>query len=274
VDRFSQLYLERGEPTRDSVRFRHRLASFFGEFLSEHYGFPCRLVFERETGTKVPMRGMGWHFPDVFKDAELRDMLDAITITFSVLLAKQNARLARQWREFVARAMREENVGYRVDELCVVHFHVDEEFERNRAATLGALEAPQFGGVRAAFEDAYRHLDAAPRETKAAARSMFEALEITAKLIVPSADRLNRSLCVQKLKDACIVVARDPTEQRVLGDLFTSLGYWVEAVHDYRHGQRVHEPVAPSDETAVLILSTGTAFLRHLAQSVPAASSA
>ena len=44
-----------------------------------------------------------------------------------------------------------------------------------------------------------------------------------------------------------------------------SLGLWVEAVHNYRHGQRAEEPVAPSVDTAVLILSVGAAHLRQLA---------
>jgi hypothetical protein len=55
-----------------------------------------------------------------------------------------------------------------------------------------------------------------------------------------------------------------------LEDTFAELGSWVEAAHHYRHGQGEHEPVAPSEDTAVLILSTGSAYLRFLAQFVPA----
>jgi len=248
------------------VRFRRRLAAYFGEYVIETHSFYCRQLFERETGGKVPRYGSGWSFPELFKSSELRDVLDAITITFRTLHTYKGVESATRWREFVSRAMREENVGYSLDDKCVVHFYVDQEFERNRAAAVAALDAPQFGGVRAAFDDAYRHLDADPRDTKAAARSIFEALEIMAKLIVPDAPRLTRNLCVQKLREACISAAGvDTTEQRVLGDLFTSLGYWVDGVHDYRHGQPGHESVAPSEQTAVLILSTGTAYLRELA---------
>lgn len=264
MDRFSKLYLERGQPTRDSERFRNRLSAYFRDNLHD-VEYRCRLLYESETGAKVPWVGGGWDFSAVFEQAELRDVLDAVTITFRTLLGERRDRFAISWRDFVGRAMREENVGYRVDEQCVVHYHVDQEFERNRAATVTALEAPQLGAVRAAFEDAYRHLDATPSDTKAAARSMFESLEIMAKLILPGADRLTRNLCVQKLKDACLATVSDETERSVLSNLFTSLGYWVEAVHDYRHGQRGHEPIAPSEETAVLILSSGTAYLRALA---------
>ncbi len=265
VNRFSQLYLERGVPIRDSARFRHRLAAYFGERLDKEHNFDCRQTFERETGTAVPFSGTRWVFADVFKKAELRDVLDAITIVFLVLTAKSWPRQASQWRAFVARAMQEENLGYRLDEMCVVHFHVDQEFERNRASTLSVLELPSYGAVRASFEDAYRHLDADPQDTKAACRSIFESIETMAKLIVPGADRLTRNLCVQKLKEACISVApADATEREVLANMFTSLGYWVEAMHDYRHGQRSHDPVSPSEELAVLALSMGTALLRQL----------
>jgi hypothetical protein len=265
AQRFSQLYLERGEPTRDSVRFRHRLGAYFDERVHKDYRHKCREVFEREVGAKVPFDGATWSFASLFKSGELRDVLDAITVIHDVLVEQRSA-FSRAWRDFVARAMHEENVGYRVDESCVVHFHVDQEFERNRIATVVLLDLPQFGAVRASFEDSYRHLDSQSRDTKAAVRSIFEAVETMAKLIVPGADRLVRNLCVQKLKDACLAVAGgDSTEQQVLSDMFTSLGYWVEAVHDYRHGQRVHDPVAPTEETAVLILSTGSAFLRQLA---------
>lgn len=267
MDRFSQLYLERGVPSRDSARFRHRLAAYFWERLDKEHNFDCRQAFERETGTAVPFSGSRWVFANVFKNAELRDVLDAITIVFDVMQEKGWYRPAASWRDFVIRAMHEENVGYRLDEQCVAHFHVDQEFERSRASTLSVLELPLFGAVRASFEDAYRHLDSDPQDTKAACRSIFEAVETMAKLIVPGADRLTRNLCVQKLKEACVGIAPDDaTEREVLANLFTSLGYWVEAMHDYRHGQRSHSPVMPSEELSVLALSAGTAFLRQLAQ--------
>ncbi len=268
MDRFSQLYLERGVPSRDSARFRHRLAAYFWERLDKDHNFDCRQVFERETGAAVPFSGTRWIFADVFKKSELRDVLDAITITFAVMQQKGYHQQALSWRAFVGRTMHEENVGYRLDEKCVAHFHVDQEFERNRASTLSVLELPHFGAVRASFEDAYRHLDSDPQDTKAACRSIFESVETIAKLIVPGADRLTRNLCVQKLKEACVDTAPDDaTEREVLANMFTSLGYWVEAMHDYRHGQRSHAPVSPSEELAVLALSAGTAFLRQLGQS-------
>lgn len=121
MDRFSQLYLERGQPARDSARLRHRLAAYFSESLAEHYGFPCRQMYERETGSPIPHR---YTLAYVLQKAELRDALDGITITFRVLESRGANSAATFWREFVARAMREENVGYTIDNKCVVHFRV------------------------------------------------------------------------------------------------------------------------------------------------------
>lgn len=264
--RFSQIYLDRGQPTKDSPRFRNRLGAYFGQELADRCNYPCIAAYEMETGVTVPWIGGSRHFQEVFKKAEIRDVLDAVTITFHVLNVKIGRLAAEKWRAFVVRAMQEENMGYRLDSDCVVHFHVDEEFERNRAATLAALNHPQLGAVRSAFEDAYHHLDSEKQDTKAAARSIFEALETLTKLIVPTASRLTKNVCTQQLRSACLAVCNgDTVEKSVLGNLFTSFGYWVEAVHDYRHGQLAHEPVAPSEETAILILSTGTTFLRQIA---------
>jgi hypothetical protein len=264
--RFSQIYLERGHPTKDSTRFRNRLSAYFSQELFGRYNAPCKAAYEIETGDTVPWIGGSQYFQKIFEKAEIRDVLDAVTLTYRVLHKHQDKSATGKWREFVIRVLQEENLGYRLDTDCVVHFYVDEEFERNRAATLAAIELPQFGAVRSAFEDAYHHLNSERKDTKAAVRSIFEALEVLIKLAVPGTQRLNKNVCIQQLRSACLAVCGgDTVEQEVLADLFASLGYWVDAVHRYRHGQLAHEPVAPSEETAIFILSTGTTFLRQIA---------
>lgn len=264
--RFSLLYLERGNPTRDSTRLRNRLAAYFWEHIHARYNFSSKQLYEAETGAVVPHRGQSWIFADVFREAELRDVLDAITIVYRVIWTAHDRAVALNWSKFVSRAMREENVGYTVDSACTVHFHVDQEFERNRSATLSVLQLPQFGAIRTAFEDSYRHLDALPRDPKAAVRSMFEAMEILARLIVPEAKNLNKWLAENTLKQKCLSAAGgDVVEQKVLAGMFDGLADWVEALHNYRHGQAVEEPVAPSEELAVHVLATGSAYLRQIA---------
>lgn len=265
-DRFSQIYLERGQATRDSQRFRNRIAAYFSDRLSQDYNSTVIHEYERETGAKCKWRGTIRLFSEELRDAELRDVLDGITIVHRILSRNRYTHLDTAWRDFVSRAMREENIGYRVDVNCVVHYHVDEDFERIRSATVKVLEAPGFAGVLAAFEDAHRHLDADPPDTKASVRSMFESLEVLARLIVPDTKNLHRKLVESTLKQKCLEVAdKDPVEQKVLSGVFDGLADWVDSLHNYRHGQPHEHAVAPSEELAVLVLSSGAAYLRQIA---------
>jgi hypothetical protein len=100
--------------------------------------------------------------------------LDSITLINQTLMLERWQTDAEKWKSFVVRVLREENVGYTVDHQCGVHYFVDEEFERNRASTLAVLGHPRYLSMRAAFDDAYRHMDSNPRDTKASVRSMFE----------------------------------------------------------------------------------------------------
>jgi hypothetical protein len=264
---FSLLYLERGAPTRDSERFRNRVAAFYEQArLDGSLEVAVAQKFERETGSRVPTSVGGFLFSEVFRRAKIRDVLDAITIVYEVLKKARIPDRAEQWLNFVDRAMRETNVGYSIDRSGVVHHRVDEEFERNRVASIAVLEHPQFLATRAALDDAYRHLDADPQDTKASVRSMFESIEILARQVVPEARNLHKRLVATELKQKCLSVSgSDETERHLLSGLFDSMSDWVDAMHLYRHGQAGPDPVAPSLDTAVLILSTGTAYLRHLA---------
>jgi len=75
--------------------------------------------------------------------AQLRDVLDSITLRFKTLKVPlydgtgENTKKAEA--DFLAEARRifaEERVRYRIDDKGGVHFTVDAEFERSRIATL------------------------------------------------------------------------------------------------------------------------------------------
>jgi hypothetical protein len=266
--RFSQIYLERGAPARDSERLRNRLAASYIELRVQKarsdLDYQFAKAIEQELGVRVRSHSYGWEPEDLFRRGELRAVLDAITLLYRVLPAGTQC---ERWRTFVARVLHEENVGYVVDEKCIAHYHVDQEFERNRVATVAILGREALAGAAAAHDDAYRHLDSDPQDTKAAVRSMFECIEILAKQIVPEAQNINRWQCEKgPLRSKCLYVLPDDTEKKVVAGLLDSLGDWVDALHNYRHGQADAEPVAPSEEVAVYILSTGSAHARQLAQ--------
>jgi hypothetical protein len=262
--RFSQVYLERLAPLRDSVRFRNRLVAYYWEHLHDVHEERIRRLIQRETGAEIPFVSTSYSLAHFFKSNEIRDILDSITLIYQVLVEVGWKNWAENWKEFVARILKEENLGYQLDSRCGVHYFVDEEFEQNRFSALAALEDPKYNGVRAAYEDAYRYLDAQPMDTKAAVRSMFEALEILVKQMVQT-QNLSKWIVENTLKQKCLpLYQNEPTAAKVVAGLFDGFALWVDSLHNYRHGQSSEQPVAPKEEVAVYILSSGSAFLRWL----------
>ena len=200
--RFSLIYLERSTPARDSQRFRNRLAAYYRDSLDKNYEHKIYTIIELETGSKVPLTGMGYSITEFFKKNELRDVLDSITLIYTVL-KKDYGSDNKEWMNFVERVFKEENLGYKLDSKCVVHYFVDEEFERNRFSALSVLMKPQYAGIRAAYEDTYRYMDSIPADSKAAVRAMFEAIEILVKQMTQSKN-LSKWVVENSLKNKCL----------------------------------------------------------------------
>ncbi len=261
--RFSLLYLDRSIKLRDSERFRNRLAAFYQESLNRSYGTDILGAIQLEIGADVPRRsGYGYNISDFFKKSELRDILDSITVIYSTINKPASSTLAEKWKAFVRKVLSEENLGYRLDNKCGVHYFVDEEFERNRFSTLSLLDNPRYNAIRAAYDMAYQYLDNDPIDIKGAVRSIFESLEILVKQMIPTKN-LNKWIVENTLKDKCLEVYRDDeTAKKVISQIFDGFAQWVEAIHNYRHGQADVEPVAPPINVAVYIISSGTSFLR------------
>lgn len=263
-EKFSLVYLNRSEPVRDSQRFRNRLAAYYWESLHKYYDSAIVKIIQKEIGAEVPFTAMSYSVSDFFKKNETRDVLDAITLIYRILSPSGPSQSSEQWKQFVSRVMKEENLGYQLDTKCGIHYLVDEEFERNRFSTLSVLDNPQYNGVRAAYEDAYRYMDNTPIDTKASVRSMFESIEILVKQMVQTKN-LNKWIVENSLKEKCTEPYKnDETALRVVSELFDGFARWVEGLHNYRHGQGSKEPVAPSEGVAIYVLSSGSAFLRWL----------
>lgn len=161
--RYSHVYMKRGEPQQDSQRMRRRLAELIGYFGDLDEEFPRTLT--SELGIDVPahagvMGGANW--PKFLRDCELQDLLDFITLAYRYLVARTGARFspASNWCQQVQRIFVEENVHYSVDQQGGVHFRFDEEFEHNRAATIASVQGPRYRAALTEFEKGM----AAPRQ--------------------------------------------------------------------------------------------------------------
>jgi hypothetical protein len=265
--KFSLLYLDRSKTLKDSQRFRNRLAAFFQNFL-RNYGTQIIEAIRLEIGAEIPVgrTGYGYNVSDFFKKAELKDILDSITVLYNTIIRYGSSMLAEKWKGFVQKAISEENLGYQLDNKCGVHYFVDEEFERNRFSTLSVLENPRYNASRAAYNMAYQYLDNDPIDTKGALRSIFESIEILVKQMVDTKN-LNGWIIENKLKEKCLgVYIDDETAKKVTSQMFDGFTEWVDAIHNYRHGQSDMEPVAAPVDVAIYIISSGTSFLRWLIQ--------
>ena len=266
---FSQVYIARGEVEKDSARFRRRMGAYVDQVLRDHKS-KFADVIQRELGVDVPwIANWGPSIPRFFEEAEIRDVLDSITLIWRTLVQLQYSIVAHHWLSFVQRALHEESLGYRLDERAGIHYFVDEEFERNRAATLESLADAKYAAVAAEFEQAHRCLDQEPADTKGAIRAVFDAIEILVKLVVAGkkVSRLGATEVDKHLKPlAQRAYANDPTARTAANQLLSSLSNWINSAHQYRHGQKVHEPAPPPLNLAVAMVSLGATYLRWLVE--------
>jgi len=283
---FARLYLERGAPVQDSLFFRNRLEAYLVANHFKDYGELSNYL-KQESGLVVAAsyleksHSFFYNFPEFFAKTRIELVLGAITLIWRFLRNKYVNRTktgttgnpdglvypkAEAWHGFVARALREENMAYSLDEKCGVHYFVDEEFERNRVSVVKCLEAPRYSGVRAAFEATHGYLDAQPSDTKASVRAAFEAIEILARLMEPQSKNLNKWLVENKLKALALSSTTDATEADTIGKVFDGLALLIDGLHNYRHGQGVQQPVAPSLTFSVYVISVAAAALRWLVE--------
>ncbi|MGJ7498205.1 hypothetical protein ACSFA8_24490 [Variovorax sp. RT4R15] len=255
--------MERAAPRGDSPRFRIRLSAAFPVLDGPRAEVRQRLRLE--AGIVVPISQWGPRWDEFYTGGPMEEVLTAITITFDVLRRQVGARPAEIYRTLVERALAEEHIGFRIDQGGVIHYAVDEVFEGTRAATLASLDDPVLAVARTCYEAVFQHLDRHPPDTKTAVRSMFEALEVVARQLNPTARNLHENLCRNQLKDQYLAGSGgDAVERRVWEGMFEGMARWVNAMQEYRHGQ-VDNLAPPTEEFAVYVLSSGSAYLRLLA---------
>ena len=262
--RFSQLYLEKGQPSQDSTRMRNRASAAYSGFLFNYSKDIVSLIHE-ETGAKVPFFVSSYSIPNFFEQSEIRDFLDSITLIFVHLNRVRQKDTANRWKSFMSRVFKEENLGYAIDDDGVVHYYVDEEFARSRSSTIAGLENHR--AVKDLFEKAFSFLDSTPPDTSSAIKVMFEAVEVLYKHIISDEgkDRLNSRGVLSKIKPLLEATNQsNPTELTASNHLLDALCDWIDAGHMYRHGQKLDEPSTPSVDFTVYYLSQGANHIRFL----------
>jgi hypothetical protein len=127
---FSRAYLRPAASLPDSKRFRTRLHAAWEDVMSEHDRGQFYGLVRSELGITIPGNDFGAFYSDFFETAELRDVLDSVSLTFRILAARPLSAPANRWLTRVGRIFHEEALGYTVNEHGAVRYLVDEEFER------------------------------------------------------------------------------------------------------------------------------------------------
>lgn len=259
---FVYRYMDRAAPRGESARFRVRISAAFPDIAlvrTKVYG-----DLQSEAGIKPHTSQWGVSWDHFFTKNPMEEVLTAITITFQQL-KRNRYQIAGGYLSAVARALAEENMGFRIDADGAIHYAVDEVFEGERAALLAVLNAPPFAAAKRAYESVYRHMGSQPPDTLAAVRATFDSVEIVARQLCPAHKNLHVKLCRGELRDLCLqTIGGDEIEQKVWTGMFNGLVEWVDAMHTIRHGQPRN--TAPLTEGfAVYAISSGSAYLRLLA---------
>lgn len=265
--RFSQLYLRSQELLPDSQRMRNRLAMVITG-MNENLGRFGRRI-EQEQGVLIGECRYGSYWPQIFKQLDLRDVLDAITTIHNALIHYDEAEQTKLRVRFIAECRHvfaEEQVRYRIDNKGGVHFTVDQHFESTRISTISTLTSNRYNGVRTLYEEAFAALDKSPPDGKAALRSAFFATESLFRLMFPTAHQFSAGEVQKHLEPLVNRVYADKKPAIYLAQkLVASLRDWIDGAHFYRHEPGAEEPAQPPLELAIYMLSEAGGHLRWLA---------
>jgi hypothetical protein len=265
--RFSQVYLDPGQPVYESRRLQHRAASFFeNQFSDEARVVLARLEFE--IGLSIPGTGYSEdRIKDFLQTCSTEIFLDAVTVIKWALsdMDRQTRWVKRrgvQWVTFLKRAFTEQNSKFEVDDEGGCHPRIDSEFTVQKVATLKELGKPRYAVVREHFDQVHAALDELPPATNRAIREAYLANEEALKLLCPKSTFELKSLpaslgpIIQQLYGG--------PELNALRLMIVSAGNYAVASHQYRHAQGMPDQPPASMESAALMISTGTSVLRWL----------
>lgn len=246
---------------------RRRLAA---AFIS--YGELVRLghIIEKELGIDIDSDcGYDFFWPPFLEKAELRDVLDSVTMRYLTIVdmySRPDSKHRSEFIENISRIFKEESVHYRVDDKGGVHFAVDADFENSRVATIAHLGKQRYVAVRSNYEEAFSALDRTPPDGKAAIRSAFFAVEGLFRLIFNNAHQLSAAEVQKHLKP---LVDQKYDGQKPAIHLaqkqVAAFSDWIDGAHFYRHEPGTEEPAQPPLSLAIYMVAQAGAHLRWLA---------
>ena len=265
--RFSHLYLADDSLSKDSARMRRRMGSCFDLFF-DGKDVTLGKYLEQELGIQVVKQNYGRTYvlwTDFCSGAELRDVLDAITLSLKIGDDIIGTHANGLLRIKLDRILAEEMVGYALDDSGGVHPKLDGAFDAVRATLVDGLS-------RKIFQAAHEHLKsvdsamlADPMDGRMAIRGVFDVVENIFKQAFPGVTHVNSSAIANSLRPKIEVLYESSIqEKRTALKLADGFKTWVDTAHFYRHAAGQPEPEQPSEETAIHMVFQGFSIARWL----------
>lgn len=277
--RYSHLYINRGEPAKDSPKARYRLgllaeAEFPEATTSQKqrgYDFKKKLtdLIQQEVGVQFRTTQGGYTYQSwtlFFKKISLLELLDTITVIISPHYSnKFSDEKLHRFRDEAKRIFHEENLAFTIDDQGGVHPLVDTAFTQTTNAAIASLAGSRYKATLQRIEEIDGHLLQEPPNYVAAIRSIFGACENLFKLMY-GGSRLDAKSVAAKLAAAQQrLYEGHPTMLASSAKLLNGFKEWIDAAHFYRHEEGRTEPGQPESELALLLISEGLSYVRWLA---------
>jgi hypothetical protein len=258
---FNLLYSQRPEPAQESPKARKRIAAYVKDEID--YGSLKRIsqALRQELAADVTENSVGTY---LLKCSQI-DFLSSLTHIASGLNLYErygNGRPRNRWIDFVCRVFAEESVAFVVDQKGGVHPAPDLEFIAVKTSTITALSSPRYEAARVLFERSLAELKS-PVTHSTAIRHTFDACENIFKLMFESCSRLGDTEIDKSLRPQLKqrLAAHDFDASSAMATAFKA---WTTAAHQFRHAAGTASPVQASYDLAVLMISTGAAYIRWL----------
>ena len=264
---FIHRYLDRTVAARDSARFRVRVKAMFDlTVIRRGFADAIEKMLQMHAGIELDHNKYDgntiWSW--FFDKRPMGDVLTGLTLCHRYLVRARPDEV-QPFVAFIRKGLAEENLGYWMDDDGSFRFSVDEDFAAQRSATLQGLGHEELASARAHYEAAFAAMND-PKDTRAAVREVFDAVEVVARVIAPNYKNLNGNMIRGELLAAAQAsMPGDSTQHdEAWPRVFKSFAEWVDAIHFYRHGQPAGR--TPTEDFAVFVLSTGGGYLRLLCQ--------
>jgi hypothetical protein len=264
---FSKTYLRQPAGQTDSERLRNRLAARAAEQLRDD---ATRTLFvqrvEQETGARVPRGIATWDVAGFFRQADMRDILDAVSCVADAV-SRHGRQAALDWVEFCKRALVEEGMAYRVDDDGGVRYVVDVAFHELADSVVATLSRGRYVAAGASLNSAVEQITKSQPDGRHAIRDAFDGVETAFKVAIDS-DKGLTSANIAALLSPLInrrFERGDPIAQGATVQTLESLRDWTNACHKYRHGHNLEELVEPPLDLTVVLVGNGLNFARWIA---------